>query len=400
MATATVSVMLPKYHAAQRQIRAEAARFNVLACGRRFGKTKFLKRLASESAIERYPVGWFAPTYKVLTEAFSEIRKTLAPILSGSNKSEKTLTLITGGVIEFWTLEDPDAGRSRKYKRAIIDEAGMCAALHDQWPEAIRPTLADYQGDAWFGGTPKGRNFFYEAFQRGQDPLQTEWRSWQMPTGANPYIKPEEVAAMKAEMPERKYLQEIEAQFLDDAGGVFRNVRACAIGQRKDAVDGRQYVGGVDWGRSNDYTVISIFDTEAQEQVYLDRFSGIEYSLQRQRIADTFRLYPNLALYAESNSIGQPNIEALQRDGFYVVPFVTTNASKAQAVESLALALERQAVTLINDAVLISELEAYESTRLPSGLYRYDAPQGLHDDTVMATMIAWFMGSRTTLGVY
>ena len=399
MAT-TIRVTLPKYHAAQRRIRTEARRFNVLACGRRFGKTKFLKRLACETALDGYPVGWFAPTYKILSEAFEEIRKTLLPVLKGSNKSEKTLTLITGGVIEFWTLEDDDAGRSRKYKRAIIDEAGMCANLHNQWPEAIRPTLADYQGDAWFGGTPKGRNFFYEAFQRGIDPLQPEWAAWQMPTSENPYIKPEEVKAMRAEMPERKYSQEILAQFLDDAGGVFRNVRACATGSVTPFIDGHRYVGGVDWGRSNDYTVISVFDVETDQQVYVDRFSGIEYSLQQKRIANTFSLYPDLVLYAESNSIGQPNIEALQRDGFYVLPFVTTNASKAQAVESLALALERKCITLINDPILISELESYESQRLPSGLYRYSAPDGLHDDMVMATMIGWYSGSRTTLGVY
>ena len=401
MSARTISVQLPKYHAAQALVASEARRFNVLACGRRWGKTEFEKRLACETAIAGYPVGWFAPTYKILIKAFDEIRKTLQPLLTtGSSKSEKTLTLITGGVIEFWTLEDPDAGRSRKYKRVIIDEAGMCATLHSQWPEAIRPTLADYQGDAWLGGTPKGRNFFYEAYQRGVDPLQTEWAAWQMPTSENPYIKPVEIAALKFELSERAYAQEIDAQFLDDGGGVFRNVRACSIGIPQAAIAQHQYVGGLDWGRTNDYTVLSIFDTMAQQQVYLDRFNGIEYSLQRQRVADAFQRYPNLIVYAESNSIGQPNIEALQRDSLYVIPFQTTNASKSQAVESLSLALERKTITLLNDPIQISELEAYESTRLPSGLYRYSAPDGMHDDTVMATMIAWYGCSNRSQGVF
>jgi hypothetical protein len=32
---------------------------------------------------------------------------------------------------------------------------------------------------------------------------------------------------------------------------------------------------------------------------------------------------------------------------------------------------------------------AYQSEKLPSGLVRYGAPEGMHDDTVMALAIGW-----------
>ena len=69
--------------------------------------------------------------------------------------------------------------------------------------------------------------------------------------------------------------------------------------------------------------------------------------------------------------------------------FQTTNASKTQAIDALALAFERGDLSIIPDPVMVGELQAYEMERLPSGMGRYSAPAGLHDDTVMALALAW-----------
>jgi hypothetical protein len=92
---------------------------------------------------------------------------------------------------------------------------------------------------------------------------------------------------------------------------------------------------------------------------------------------------------AESNSMGEPIIEQLQRDGLPVRGFATTNATKAQIIEALALAFEQGAITILNDPTLIGELQAYEMARLPSGMVRYSAPEGMHDDGVMSLALAW-----------
>jgi len=72
-----------------------------------------------------------------------------------------------------------------------------------------------------------------------------------------------------------------------------------------------------------------------------------------------------------------------------VVGYQFTNATKAVAVEALALAFERGEITIPNDPVLVNELLAFEGNRLPSGLVRYEAPPGVHDDCVMALALAW-----------
>jgi len=207
----------------------EAARFNVVDCGRRWGKTKYGVRKACETMLTGGRVGWFAPTYKVLDDAWGEIKDRLGDVTTRKDETDHILEVMTGGIFEAWSLDKTeDAGRSRHYHRVVIDEAAMVPNLAGVWQKAIRPTLADYRGDAFFFSTPRGRNFFWEIWQRGQDPARADWVSWQFPTASNPYIHPGEIEAARQELPERLFKQEWLAEFLDDPGGVYRGVRACA----------------------------------------------------------------------------------------------------------------------------------------------------------------------------
>jgi hypothetical protein len=82
-------------------------------------------------------------------------------------------------------------------------------------------------------------------------------------------------------------------------------------------------------------------------------------------------------------------LEQLWRDGLPVQPFTTTNSSKTAIIEALALALERADLAILPDAVLIAELQAFQAEPTASGMMRYSAPAGQHDDTVVATALAW-----------
>lgn len=173
-------------------------------------------------AIDGSPVAFFAPTYKLLLEVWSEMERTLRPVLAKINKAEMRMELITGGKIDFWTLEDSDAGRGRKYKRIVVDEAAHARLLKDAWERAIAPTLTDYQGEAWFISTPKGINFFHELYQRGESDSFPDWASFHMPTTVNPHIKPEEVERFRLENPELVFRQEYLAEFITFGAGLIK----------------------------------------------------------------------------------------------------------------------------------------------------------------------------------
>jgi len=325
-----------------------------------------------------------------MSDTWRVVRSTLALVTRDKSEQEKRLELIGGGVIEFWSLDSADAARGRKYAVVVIDEAAMIPTLEEAWQRAIRAMLTDLQGSAWFLSTPKGMNYFKRLFDRGQDAERPDWASWQMPTSANPYIPPWEIESARLDLTESAFNQEYLALFVNWEGSVFRHVGEAATATALWRPEtGHDYVIGCDWGRSNDYTAFTVLDTTTRALVQMDRSSRIDYAVQCDRLKALAEQWQPSQIIAEQNSIGQPVIEQLTRDGLRIQPFTTTNASKAQAIEALALAFERRDIRILNDPTLVSELLAYQAERLPSGLLRYGAPDGGHDDTVMSLALAW-----------
>ena len=391
-------------HKAQEKIWTERQRFNVLALGRRTGKTTLAQHVLCDTAMAGKPGAYFAPTYKLLEEFWREIKLVLRDVTTEKSEQQHRLALSTGGSVDCWSMDTGDPARGRRYRRVVIDEAAMVPRLADIWGQAIRPTLADFQGDAWFMSTPRGLNDFHLLFQRGQDELEAEWMSWQMPTSVNPYIPPVEIEAARRELPERVFAQEFEARFLQlEGAGVFRGVNAVARLQPAGPTKGHVHVFGVDWGRTNDYTVVSVLDATLMEQRVVDRYSQIEWEFQTERLHKLAEVYKPITIVAEANSMGSPLIERLQRgyarligpprQPLPVYAWTATNASKAAAIQAVSLGIEQGQVTLLDDQVQTAELLAFEGSMSATGMLRYGAPPGMHDDTVIALALA-YLGSQ------
>ncbi len=395
-----IALYLRELHEAQQKIVDESKRFNVVDCGRRWGKTELAINRLIIAAICGEPVAWFAPTNKMLAEAMREIIRTLEPIKIRVNVQEQRLDLYGGGSIDFWSLDSPDTARGRKYKLVAIDEAAHVKNLQEAWSRVIRPTLTDLKGGAWFLSTPNGMNYFKTLYDRGQDPEQEDWASWQMPTSTSPFIDAEEIAASRLDMSEADFNREFLAQFIDGEGSVFRHVNEAAtvaIGRVPEA--GHVYVIGCDWGLW-DYTVFIVLDLTARKVVAMDRSNGMEYGIQCGRLKALCDKWKPRQVIAELNSVGRPIIEQLRRDGLRVQAFTTTSESKGQAIRALALAFERGDIQILKDPVLINELGAYQAEQLASGHTRYSAPSGQHDDCVMALALAWTAVSNEGRLVY
>lgn len=189
---------LRKLHPAQQQIINEAKRFNVLKCGRRFGKTDLTKELAINPMLDGFPVGYWTPTYKDVNKVWDELKLTLRGIISSKNEQLKQLKLITGGQLDLWSLESPDNGRGFTYKRAIIDEAEKAPHLKAAWEYNIRGTLADYEGDAWFMSTPKfGQTYFKTDLFKNEEKFSS-WKSWRFTSFDNPFLPVGEINEIQA----------------------------------------------------------------------------------------------------------------------------------------------------------------------------------------------------------
>lgn len=366
-------------HEGQRVVYRDRRRFNCLECGRRFGKTHLGVQLAIDAAIDGGIVGWFAPTYRYLADPYRSIHRAVEPAIAREDKVERRIDLVTGGAIDFWSLDSVDAGRGRAYDRVIIDEAGIVRDLGPAWQETIRPTLADRQGDGWFLGTPKGRNFFHRCFERGQIG-DGEWRSWRLPTTANPLIKQEEIEAAKAELPAQVFEQEFLGVPADDGGNPFGldSIAAC-VGEESPAP---VVAIGVDLAKSVDWTVVCGVDAEGRVAL-LHRWQA-PWEATEQRILDACP--QDVPVLIDSTGVGDPIVERIQRVRPRVEGFRFTQHSKQQLMEGLASAFQRRSVG-IPDGWLRVECETFEYSYTRTGV-RYEAPSGMHDDGVCALALA------------
>lgn len=386
---------LPPLYPLQRELVQQARRFNVLCIGRRAGKTYLGIWLALSKALRGQPVGWFAPSYKFVLEVWRDMLRWALPVATRINSQERRIEFAGGGVIEFWSLENKRAGQGRKYALAIIDEAATAIDLGTLWNQAIRPTLTDLRGSAWFLSTPQGLNYFFEAYRFGQDDKLPLWQSWQYPSSVNPFLPPGEIETMRGDMPEMDFRQEYLAEFIRGEGAVFRNITAClhALPGVPAQHDGHQVVIGGDWGKNRDFTVFSVYCASCRAEVELERFNQIGWQLQRDRLETLIQKWSPGLVLLESNSIGEVQLEELAASGLPVRGFLTTAASKGPLIRRLALAFEKTAAQWLPDSVAKLELEAFEARQSPlTGFVQYSAPEGGHDDTVIGRALAYVAG--------
>ena len=50
---------------------------------------------------------------------WNEVKRVLEPVTKRKDEQVKQIELVTGGKVDFWSLEEPDSGRGRKYEVGI-----------------------------------------------------------------------------------------------------------------------------------------------------------------------------------------------------------------------------------------------------------------------------------------
>jgi len=377
-----------KPHAGQLEVHNSDARFKVLSAGRRWGKTRLGVNECLDVAAQGGRAWWVSPSYKTSEVGWRPLRQIVRKIPGAEIRLvDRVVNFPGGGFVAIRSADNPDSLRGEGLDFVVMDE---CAFMQKEaWTEAIRPALSDRQGKVLFISTPKGRNWFWEIYQRGVSG-EEGWQSWTFPTANNPYIAKEEIDAAKRDLPEMIFRQEYLAEFIDDAGGVFRRVQEAAVLEPKEYEEGKQYIAGVDVAASVDFTVVSVLDAESKDQVYLDRFNRVDYPVLIDRLEAVYHRYHMTSMVVESNSIGRPVIDELVTRGLNIIPFTTTSATKQSIIQNLQAAFENGQIRILNYPVLIGELLSFESKRNASGGFSYSAPDGMNDDCVMSLAIAWY----------
>ncbi|MEZ5163274.1 MAG: terminase family protein [Fimbriimonadaceae bacterium] len=366
-----------------------------MACGRRWGKTTLAIDLAVHAMIAGKPVAWGAPQYKLLAEPLRILSRIVHPTNAKINLSERRIELSTGGSIQFWSLLDHNAGRGTKYALWIIDEAAFVRDLASIWNGSILPTLVDLSGHALFASTPNGHNDFYQLWQKGLNH-PSGWHSWQMPTSTNPHIPAKEIERIQTTTPESTFRQEFIAQFEQNEGAFFRDIRSCinpTLQIIEQPEEGEHYTAGLDLARKHDFTVLTILDSKGQQVVW-KRWRNLPWKAQLQAISEIAKIF-DCQIRVDATGVGDPFVEQLQSEGLRVEPIHFSATRRQQLLDNFALRLENKEIALLDIPIQTAELEAFHYSAKPG---RPDAPSSGHDDCIMAlALAAWRPGSAAKI---
>jgi predicted phage terminase large subunit-like protein len=215
-ATTRTTVALPALHPRQADVARDPARFKVLVCGRRWGKTRLGVFLAVERALRGRRAWWVAPTYAQASVAWRLARPLAAQVPGTVVREAERVLRVGGGEIWFKSADQPDNLRGEAIDFLVMDEADFIPA--GVWEQVLRPALADRKGAALFASTPNVENgWFHQLFARGQRGDEG-WRSWSFPSETNPFLDPREIAAARAQLPAIVARREFDAEFVSAAG--------------------------------------------------------------------------------------------------------------------------------------------------------------------------------------
>jgi len=382
-----VTIELNKPHDGQRAVLESDARFKVLMCGRRWGKSLISKNISITEALAGRITGYVTPTYHLAKVFFDDIAKIIPSEIAQANKSDLTFKFVTGGEIRFFTGERLDNFRGLRLHNVIIDEAAYIPYLQDAWNNAIRPTLTDFEGKALFISTPRGKDFFYNLYLRNSG----DWKSFKYTTYDNPFIKVSEIDDAKNSLPMAAFEQEFMANPAENAANPFgidfirQNIQAIS--------NSNPICYGIDLAKSYDYTAILGLDANGTVCSF-DRFQS-DWSTTKAKI----RELKNVPKLIDATGVGDPIVEELQREDYLIEGFKFTSTSKQQLMEGLVTSIQQGNVKY-PDGIIVDELSIFEYVYTANGV-KYSAPNGMHDDCVCALALAnkIFMKSQS-MGKY
>jgi phage FluMu gp28-like protein len=386
-------------HDKQMEIYNDKHRFKVVCCGRRFGKTRLCSYIVIIRALlKAEQVIWIvSPKYAQTAILWRMLKKYLPRShVKDVKEGDMVIELTNGSTIWAKSADNPDALVGEGLDLLILDEAARVKP--EAWEVALQPALADKKGEAIFISTPKGRNWYYNLYLRGlgEDP---EYKSFNFPSSCNTSIPDfdEEIEKRRKSMPELIFRQEFMAEFISSGGEVFQDIREILDGRLCDPVKGKSYVMGVDLAKHVDFTVLTVADITNGQVVYWERFNQIDWQFQRDKIEHVAKLFNDAVIYIDSTGVGDPIVEDLQRKDLIISPYKFTVNSKYDLVKNLNIMIKARAIHIPRNQTLIDEMGAYTYEMLPSGVIRYGAPDGMHDDCVTSLMLcAWGLSKNRT----
>lgn len=324
-------------------------------------------------------IAWVSPIYKQCKKVFDEMCLAFAGTeLIDTNQSDLVIKLPNGSTIQFFSAERYDNIRGFTFDYLVCDEFAFIA--EQAWTEVLRATVLVKGKKVLLISTPRGKNHFYNMFNL--DGVNPQYKSFRM-TSYDGLASKDEIDGAKETLPEWVFRQEYLAEFVSGGQDLFSNVTI----NNEPELGGRYYFG-IDLGRADDYTVLTILNQKGQE-VYCNRWRHDTWANIVNTVISKLNEYKPYG-YVEVNSIGDVVFEQLKANYKDIYPFVTTNKSKNDIIEALIVANQNKEFSIQDRDWLRKEFEVFTyQYNHSSRSVKYSAPVGFHDDGVMSCALAY-----------
>lgn len=364
-------------------------KFGCVVTGRQYGKSLLGQNLLIYWLLKepRQKGAWISPIYNQAKKVFQELSDASHKIIESKNKADLTIKFMNGSTIQFLSAERPDSIRGFSFNYIVVDEAAFVkeAAM----TEAILPTLTAIGKKCLMISTPKGRNWFYNTYLRGVSDDYPSYTSFTGTSFDSPYIDDKFLEEQERSLPSSIFRQEYWAEFTDASSDVFRGLdNVCVLRNYENTKE--KCFAGVDVGLQSDYTAVCIISESGRVQ-HLDRFNGIGITEAAERVIQTLSKYHIQGGYIEVNGVGRGLYDIVKLKTRKVQAWTTSQDNKTQMVRKLIEDIEQMNVELPTkdlNPVLHEELSIYTYKLSANGKMSFTHPNGHHDDTVDALLMA------------
>jgi phage FluMu gp28-like protein len=368
------------------------AMYYTICTPRQFGKSFMAIQLMLYYALNynNSKLMFTTPVYSQSSKVFKELIQGTknSGVIDRFNAAENSVIFINGSELFFKSVQQPDNLRGYSIDYMFCDEAAMYK--DEVFSGVLRPMLTVKGKKCFLFSTPKGKNFFYDFYVKGNDDSNPRYRSYKGNSEFNPYANKEEIEDARKTLPESLFRQEYLAEFVDDGGDVFTNILPnSTVSKWSEYQSGEIYYAGIDLGRQDDFTVLTIMNNKG-EVVYVYRNNKVDWTLIIKELVNILNKYRPRQTLVECNGIGDVVFSMLKQKYSNVSPWITSNQSKQDIIEELILAFQDNQIKIPNKQLFsplhieLSDFTFKYSTKTRKILY--GARNG-HDDTVMSLAI-------------
>jgi hypothetical protein len=411
-------------HEGQKVILNSKARYKVVCCGRRFGKSILAVNTLLEHALTNsdHTYWYVGPTFrqaKTIAWRFLMSRIKMLPTNYRKkmkiNGTELSIEFPNGSLLELKGVERPDNLLGTGLNGVVLDEyATDTFGTYPIWKEIIRPSLSDKRGWAIIISTPRGYNHFYELFDFAQNGSDEDWAAWRMPSSMNPVLSKRELESARRELGEDLYSQEYEAEFKKRSGLVYANFdRTLHVLDEVDLKTSGSWSLeiGIDFGAAHPTAGVFVLFSKVDDTAYIvdeyyesglsfDKHAGNMKAIEDRWLSIIKHPRPRVRW---GDSAAKQSILDYSRLGYHITPVVKGKDSVEAGINAVKrrldvdLILKRPKLMITKNCPnTIREFENYayisasqgaveEDEMMRLAAKRKDAPRKVFDDAMDAT---------------